>query len=1060
MSNNADYNSCNACFKWLTAGLFLLMQLTVCCHSQASDSGVDALLSNAKAYLKENENEKALSECEKAKALIRNNPQLVVDDKPAADSLWLVFLQESIIHQNMKNLAAAKQAMQRALKNCVKAEGEQSYDTGVLYHELGILTHRADDLKQAKVYFEKALENFQRGGLPDTHERVSITLVFLGDKYWSEKNFVTAAPLLQRAVKAHQQLCGPNSPEVVSLLRRLSDCQESLKQWRPLIDTNKSLIRIQKSKPAKERDAQVLEDAYDELSDAYREVGNILAATESLKAAIKIQEASPRKNIRELIASKTKLGVIFYQANELIDAEREFDEALKLCPQVYGRTHEIMITTTELAGSAKVQRGKWEEGTALIKKAIALAEEEYGIGHHETASVKQALGRVLFDSGEKENALHLLREAARITLASEASQGLEKACVLNNLGTAELWTGHHEKAAANLEAAHSLFLNIKNDNVVRFLIAVNETNLALNSFFDRDMEKSKHWASSSLQRAQATENKPCQILAQINLGIIEAVRGFPQEASDYLSAGLQSLVASLKPKLPELSMQDQFLTLYTAPYIAYHGAVSVCQKYSDNPTAVSLGAEAAANFKGLISDALAETSAKRKASDFSWVGFNSRKVTTKEISVALPDNTVFVDFSAFRPCNFEATSVSEMWKPTRYGAWIYSAEEAKTCRFFDLGEAAPINALIDRYRINIENSMNSLGTDSESVFESDLIQISRQLTSTLLQPILDGLGESDAVTTIILSPDSNLWLVPWSALCLADDRYLVENFSVKTVLSARSLVLESHKKASSEAVVFADPNFSLNADNLVPGKSSSAKAKYLRLPGTAKEGAAVSPQIQLLTKTKPKVFFSDKAEEEALRNVAGPRIAHFATHAFCNAILPIDDECLLVPPGNGESRRFRGKDTLIKNLKNEAVTNPWDQCGILLAGCNSQSRGQENDGVLLGSDILGLDFHGTELVVLSACETARGDIQLGEGVAGLQHAFIIAGADAVLASFWRVGDLTTVDEMSNFYRNCAGGLSYEDALAKTQRAAIKARRKRYGTAHPAAWASFGVTTAN
>ena len=395
----------------------------------------------------------------------------------------------------------------------------------------------------------------------------------------------------------------------------------------------------------------------------------------------------------------------------------------------------------------------------------------------------------------------------------------------------------------------------------------------------------------------------------------------------------------------------------------------------------------------------------------------------------------------------------------RYGAWVYRKAEKDTCAFVDLGEANTINSLISALRKNIQQSKQALGTSDERILENELLQISRDLSNLVIKPILDESRRSGPVDELIISPDSNLWLIPWAALTGKTDEYLIEKYSIRTVLHARSLIEEDESSSPSVSVVFADPDFGSDESTELSSESSTSLPKYSRLKGTLKEGALISPQIQILTQTKPQTFFRKNAQEKYLRTSRSPQIAHFATHAFSKALLPIKSSESGRALGSGSSQD-RGRAVFLRNENNQLVNNPWDQCGILLAGCNTENEDESNDGILLGSDILGLDFQGTELVVLSACETAKGDVQLGEGVASLHQAFIIAGADAVLASFWRVGDLTTVGEMDSFYRNCANGLSYQDALAKTQRAAIKSRRKRYGTAHPAAWASFGLTTAN
>ncbi len=99
-------------------------------------------------------------------------------------------------------------------------------------------------------------------------------------------------------------------------------------------------------------------------------------------------------------------------------------------------------------------------------------------------------------------------------------------------------------------------------------------------------------------------------------------------------------------------------------------------------------------------------------------------------------------------------------------------------------------------------------------------------------------------------------------------------------------------------------------------------------------------------------------------------------------------------------------------------------------------------------ELAGLNLWGTQLVVLSACDTGRGDVKVGQDVYGLRRAFLVAGAETVVMSLWKVDDETTSTLMEAYYRNLLAGQGRAAALREAMRSL------RLTQPHPHYWAPF------
>lgn len=193
-----------------------------------------------------------------------------------------------------------------------------------------------------------------------------------------------------------------------------------------------------------------------------------------------------------------------------------------------------------------------------------------------------------------------------------------------------------------------------------------------------------------------------------------------------------------------------------------------------------------------------------------------------------------------------------------------------------------------------------------------------------------------------------------------------------------------------------------------------------------------------------KAFEGKEALEEGLKTMPAPRVLHLATHGFF-----VDHD------PDAKWKEGEGAGWARGRLK--AMDNPLLRSGIVLAGANTVGEKDKavkvEDGWVTAEEIALLNLRGTELVVLSACQTGLGDLKTGEGVHGLRWAFLYAGVRTLVTSLFEVPDTETRELMKHFYGRLKSHCKLE-ALHGAQRALIEQRRASHGAAHPFFWASF------
>ncbi|WP_448519566.1 CHAT domain-containing protein [Rhodoflexus sp.] len=271
------------------------------------------------------------------------------------------------------------------------------------------------------------------------------------------------------------------------------------------------------------------------------------------------------------------------------------------------------------------------------------------------------------------------------------------------------------------------------------------------------------------------------------------------------------------------------------------------------------------------------------------------------------------------------------------------------------------------------------------------------------------------------------------ALLVTDDTYLIDQRAI--ILLTNTTDLLERRTATNQVnsfVFFGNPIF---YKDLQPDDYLGAYGRKIpQLPGAFKEVKNLS---QLISRSGKPIseFVLTEATEEQVKRLQSPRVFHIATHGFFEPDLA----------ANLSDNELSSRQT---------INNPLLRSGLLLrnggdlvATENVYAYNKE-DGILTAYEAMDLALEDTELVVLSACETGRGDTKIGEGVYGLQRAFRVAGAKSLIMSLFKVDDAATQRLMELFYSHWLQNGDKREAFTYAK----KELRKEYPS--PKYWGAF------
>lgn len=301
---------------------------------------------------------------------------------------------------------------------------------------------------------------------------------------------------------------------------------------------------------------------------------------------------------------------------------------------------------------------------------------------------------------------------------------------------------------------------------------------------------------------------------------------------------------------------------------------------------------------------------------------------------------------------------------------------------------------------------------------------------------------------VFFSPDGLLHKMAIENLIDKNGHYASEKWNLYRLSSTREIVNRKDVSNYKSAALYGGLQYSMAATELEKvGKQRFGFSNNIKV-GTKAEVEDIQTTLKQHN-IKSNVYEDVYGTEESFKSLSGTglNILHLATHGYFWTV----------------EQRQKHKNLQFYNLMNQTASRESAllSSGLVLSGANvalRSNRPLENidDGLLTAQEISTLDFEGLDLVVLSACETALGEIT-SDGVFGLQRGFKLAGAQSIVMSLWRVEDTPTKLLMTEFYRQLLQGNSKCIALRNAQHYVRTYENGIYG--NPKYWAAFVILDA-
>lgn len=701
------------------------------------------------------------------------------------------------------------------------------------------------------------------------------------------------------------------------------------------------------------------------------------------------------------------LARVLREAGRLDEAETLYRRALGLYVRALGAGHPNVGLVTNNLAMTLAAAGRYDEAETLSGHALALAEHAFGPDHPMTLARRSNRAVVLRHLGRLEEAEAQLRETEARLVTTRPADHPDLGTVANNLGEVLAASGKTAEAeqcfvrgiqrlGQAFGTDHPLvgdtWLNLARLRVTRRRL--DEAHVALERALD--VEEIDLWYNLPY----GTPSDRRIRMAQVASSTADAITLHLRWRSTSEAAARLALTTLLRRKGRAVEVERDTLAEAREGGAAAQRVLTAVRDLRANLARLTSRAPTEADAFAMwrqshrdVQMRLAEH--ERALSTHLPDRSETPQVDVTAVSKALGPRRGLIEFVVYVPHDFDRGTA----EAPRIG--VYWLDGSGTIAARDLGLRRSVDGAVQALRQAI-------------VERRDPTARARTLYRMLFEPFAARLREIDEV---VVAPAGTIGLVPLDLVLEAGGITVAR----RLVTTGRDLLRPPSSEPGGPAVVVYDVDY-------------GSGGRWPSLPGTATEGRAILARLP-----GARGLNGRAATETAVRACSAPAVLHVASHGYTDPPAPT------VEP----STRFDHDGRLHPRPAPPSLAL---RSGVVLAGANHPPRG-DDDGRLTAAEVASLNLRGTQLVVLSACETGLGTPEQGEGIAGLRRALVVAGSRAQLLSLWSVDDQGTAVLMTALYDGLARGLPVGRALDEAK---ARVRRDPRGK-DPFVWAAFTLS---